>query len=550
MSMIHNDGDPTALSASHEWSEVQMHYNAARRDGLSMRELFAGDPQRANKYSLEAAGLLLDYSRNLVSDAIRDALLALAEKAGMRQAIAAMFSGAAINTSEQRPALHVALRSPRTQTAQERAVHDTLARMEDFVHEVVSGHWKGCDGRPLTDIVNIGIGGSDLGPALVYQALTPFHLTHIRCHFVSNVDPLHLEQTLLHLDAASTLFVIASKTFTTLETMLNAQAARAWVLAAGATEADLAKHFVAVSANVDRAAAFGIERTHIFPLWDWVGGRYSLWSAIGLPVALGIGMAGFRALLEGAHAMDEHFRSAPLAQNMPVLLALLNLWYFNFWNAESQVILPYLQNLHLLPAFLQQLDMESLGKSVRKDGKPLHTTSGGIVWGSAGTNGQHSFHQLLHQGTHLIPADFIAVCESTSGNREQQLQLLANCFAQGQALMAGKTLEQAQAELLAQGLGKEAATKLAPHKVIPGNRPSNTLLLQKLTPETLGALLALYEHRVFAQSVLLEINAFDQWGVELGKVLGNDVYKALTSPQDCSAFDASTNALIDRVRKT
>jgi len=548
MSQVPDPLTPSSLPGSDEWQTLADAYWHGALGQLDIREEFALDPGRFQQFSVEAAGILLDYSKHLLTTPIRTQLLALAERAGMAQAIEAMFSGALVNNTEQRAALHVALRSPQVHTPEEREVHATLERIEDFVHEVVSGHWKGYDGRPITDVVNIGIGGSDLGPAMVYQALAPYQLTHIRCHFVSNVDPLHLEQTLQRLDAASTLFVIASKTFSTLETSLNAHAARRWVLASGVTEQALAQHFVAVSANVEKAAAFGIDPANIFPLWNWVGGRYSLWSAIGLPVALGLGMANFRALLAGAHAMDAHFRSAPLAENMPVLMALLALWYHNFWEAESAVVLPYVQNLHLFPAFLQQLDMESLGKQVGRDGSPLGSGSGGIVWGSAGTNGQHSFHQLLHQGTHLIPADFIAVVESTSSNREQQAHLLANCFAQSQALMDGKTLEQATAELLAQGLDAEQAAALAPHKVVPGNRPSSTLLLQQLTPATLGALTALYEHKVFAQSVLLGINAFDQWGVELGKVLGKGTYDALTAAEDCTAFDGSTNALINRAR--
>ena len=525
-----------------------MAHIAASRRCISRGELFARDAERAIRYSCEGAGLLLDYSKNLLTDEIRAQLLALAQRAGMQEAIAAMFRGDVINNTEQRQVLHVALRSPRRDSSQGQAVHAALAQMEAFVGQVASGQWLGHDGRRITDVVNIGIGGSDLGPAMVYEALAPFRLAHIRCHFVSNVDPVHLEQTLQWLDSGTTLFVIASKTFTTLETTLNAQAARAWVLRS-TDEKSLHKHFVAVSANVDRAAAFGIDRANIFPMWDWVGGRYSLWSAIGLPVALGVGMANFRALLHGAHRMDEHFRHAPLESNLPVLLALLALWYLNFLGAETQVQLPYAQNLALFPAFLQQLDMESLGKSVDRTGRAVEGASGGIVWGSAGTNGQHSFHQLLHQGTHLIPADFIAVAYSASRNDVQHRQLLANCIAQSQALMEGKTLEQAFAEMREAGLGEAEAAALAPHRAVPGNRPSNMLLMPRLAPDTLGALIALYEHKVYAQSILLGINAFDQWGVELGKALSNRVYAALTSDQACTAFDASTNHLINRLRQ-
>lgn len=536
-------------SDSPQWRNVAAEHTAMADLQTTISELFAADPGRHQTYSAQAAGIFFDYSKHRLTDAALTALLQLAESAGMQAAIAAMFAGEQVNNTEQRPALHVALRSPHTNTDQEQAVHAALRQMSVFVAAVHNGSWKGFSDESITDVVNIGIGGSDLGPAMVYAALTPYHQSSICCHFVSNVDPLHLEQTLGKLDARRTLFVIASKTFTTMETSLNASAARRWMLAQGATEQTLARHFVAVSANIKKAVAFGIAEENIFPMWDWVGGRYSLWSAIGLPVALGAGMANFQALLTGAHEMDEHFRTTEAAHNIPVLMALLNLWYSNFWQAQSKVILPYAQNLHLLPAYLQQLDMESLGKSVLKDGTPINTDSGSILWGSAGTNGQHSFHQLLHQGSMLIPADFIAVASSQSSNEEQHQQLLANCFAQSQALMQGKTETAALEALLAQGLSREAALQLAPHKAITGNRPSSTLLLEKLTPQTLGSLLALYEHKVYAHSVLLGINAFDQWGVELGKMLGTGTYQALIAPEACSAFDASTNNLINMVRK-
>jgi glucose-6-phosphate isomerase len=531
------------------WSTLQTQALQFDEDGITIAELFQADPARAERFSASAAGLFMDYSKHLLTTEIREQLLQLAAEADLSAAIAAMFSGAPINNTENRAVLHVALRNGRAGTPEERQVQDTLARMERFVDAVQSGTWTGHDGRRIRDVVNLGIGGSDLGPAMAYTALGAFHHDYVRCHFVSNVDPLHLETTLATLEPATTLLVIASKTFTTLETMLNAKAARQWLLRGGVPEAQLGRHCAAVSANVAKAVAFGIAQENVFPLWDWVGGRYSLWSAIGLPLALGTSMAHFRALHAGAHALDEHFRTAPLARNLPVLMALLALWYGNFWGAQSQVILPYAQPLHLFPAFLQQLDMESLGKQVRRDGSYLDTPSGSIVWGSAGTNGQHSFHQLLHQGTHLIPADFIAVAESSSLNREMHEQLLANCFAQSQALMNGKTLEQAEAELLKQGLPLVEARALAPHKVIPGNRPSTTLVLEMLTPQSLGALVALYEHKVFAQSVLLGINAFDQWGVELGKMLSTGIHAAITAPEPSTRFDASTNALINRVKR-
>ena len=535
----------TSLPLTAEWQQML----AARQSfDTTLQQLFARDPQRAARFTLDAAGLTLDYSRNHVTEDVLAVLLKLSARAGLQDAIAALFRGDEVNNTEHRPALHMLLRAPTTTDERGQAVHATLAQMETFVAAVQQGQWRGHSGQAISDVVNIGIGGSDLGPAMVYAALTPHHTSGLRCHFVSNVDPLHLEQTLSGLQPATTLFVIASKTFTTLETMQNAKAARAWAMAGGVTESSLAKHFVAVSSNVEKAAAFGIAPANIFPMWDWVGGRYSLWSAIGISVALGIGMQNFRQLLSGAHAMDEHFRTSAPAQNMPVILALLTHWYYHCFNAQTHVVLPYVQNLHLFPAFLQQLDMESLGKGVDRDGADLQCNSGGIIWGSAGTNGQHSFHQLLHQGTRLIPADFIAAINSESDNRESHLHLLANCFAQSQALMEGKSLEQARQELVQQGKSDAEARWLAPFKVCPGNRPSNTILMQRLTPQALGALTALYEHKVFVQSVLLQMNAFDQWGVELGKVLSTNVYKGLTASESCTAFDASTNALINRVR--
>jgi glucose-6-phosphate isomerase len=511
---------------------------------IRIRDLFADNPRRFEEFSLEAPELLLDYSKHLITQEVLELLLQLAEEAGVTQAIEAMFTGEIINNTEHRQVLHVALRSPNRQTAEELLVHETLDRIEAFTEKLQSGVWTGFSGKAITDVINIGIGGSDLGPAMVYEALHPFPAEQLRCHFVSNVDPAHLQQTLARLNPETSLFIIASKTFTTLETLQNAEAARRWILSA-TDETQLAKHFVAVSSNVSKASDFGINPDNIFPMWDWVGGRYSLWSAIGLPIALGTSMTSFRNLLAGAHAMDEHFRTAEPAQNMPLLMALLNIWYLNFWGAESQVILPYAQNLHLFPAYLQQLDMESLGKSVHKDGSVHELATGGLLWGSAGTNGQHSFHQLLHQGTHLVPADFIACLQSYTNEAEQQQHLLANCFAQSQALMDGKSLNEAREELAAQGLSPEDVERLAPHKVIPGNRPSSTILMQRLSPQVLGSLVAAYEHRVYAQSVILDINAFDQWGVELGKVLSRDLFSALNETSECKRFDASTNALVN-----
>jgi glucose-6-phosphate isomerase len=516
----------STLTDSTPWKALAAHQKSL--SGQSISALFSENPERFNHFNIEAAGLLLDYSKNFVTAETLTLFKALTDEAQLQKALSSMFSGEAINTTENRPALHVALRSPEKNTEIEKAVHDALGKMEAFVNKVTSWDWQGCNGDPITDVVNIGIGGSDLGPVMAYEALSDYHLDGIRCHFVSNMDPNHLELTLEELNPATTLFIITSKSFTTAETILNAQAARTWFLAANNNEEDLHKHFVAVTANVDKARSFGIDSDYIFPIWDWVGGRYSLWSAIGLPVALGIGMDNFRKLLAGAHAMDEHFRSAEAGANLPILLGLLDTWYNCFFETDSKVVLPYSQQLSLLPAWLQQVSMESLGKSVGSD---RHTVerSGQVIWGSAGTNGQHSFHQLLHQGTHLIPADFIAIAKTDSENKEQHTQLLANCFAQSRVLMEGSESDE-------------------PHRNVAGNKPSNTLLLDKLTPETLGSLLAAYEHSVFAQSVLLGINAFDQFGVEAGKVAGHDVYEALNAENESTAFDASTNNLINRCK--
>ncbi len=534
------------ITESDAWQALSRHRQAL--NGQSIAGLFAEDPRRFDNFSLQAANLMLDYSKHLLTTETRSLLTGLAVRAGLPAAIEAMFTGTDINSTEHRPALHVALRSPHRQTMQEQQVHDCLQRMTELTTKVHSGAWRGYDGSAITDVVNIGIGGSDLGPSMVYEALRHHQRKTLRCHFVSNADPCHLEQTLETLRPGSTLFIIASKSFTTLETSLNAEAARQWLLHHGADSSALAKHFVAVTANIPRAEDFGMARENIFPIWDWVGGRYSLWSAIGLAVALGTGMDSFMALLQGAHEMDEHFRLSPLAENIPVMMALLAIWYLNFWAAQSQVVLPYAQNLHLFPAYLQQLDMESLGKRVRRDGTELDTPSGGIIWGSAGTNGQHSFHQLLHQGSHLIPADFIAIAASSSNLQTSHQQLLANCLAQSQALMLGKPLSAARSELQAAGLPAERIDELAPHMVVPGNRPSSSILLKRLDPRSLGSLIAAYEHKVYAQSVILQLNPFDQWGVELGKALSKNMLQALNG-SPASRLDDSSSGLIKWCRQ-
>jgi len=533
----------TPIETTSVWQALKKHQQQISKSRIS--KLFADDPQRFENFSLQAPELLFDYSKHLISTETLELLVELAKQAGMNEAITAMFAGDHINNTEQLPALHVALRNPQSETTEGKAVHATLSKIETFVANIQNEEWTGFSGLPITDVINIGIGGSDLGPSMVYAALTPFHSSKVRCHFVSNVDPCHLQQTLASLNPETSLFMVASKTFTTLETLQNAQAAKKWLQDSLSSDDDLAKHFIAVSSNIEKAIAFGINENNIFPMWDWVGGRYSLWSAIGLPIALGTSMLCFRELLSGAHAMDEHFRTSPLNENMPILMALLNIWYLNFFQIETQVILPYIQNLHLFPAFLQQLDMESLGKSVTKDGDSLNVNSGGLVWGSTGTNGQHSFHQLLHQGNHLVPADFIASAPSSTNSSEQHQNLLANCFAQSQALMQGKSLDEVKAELAAQGYSESEIAALAPHKVIAGNKPSSTIMLQALTPSALGALIAAYEHKVYAQSVILGINAFDQWGVEIGKQLSTEIFQAISSDQLCNSFDASTNGLIN-----
>ncbi|MCQ4348159.1 glucose-6-phosphate isomerase [Pseudomonas stutzeri] len=525
-----------------------------RMQDFSLRAAFAADPQRFQRYSLSQAGLFLDYSKNLIDEASLAQLLALAEQMNLRQAIEALFEGAPVNASESRPALHTALRRP----VGERVlvdgvdvmpeVHRVLGQMTELVQRIHNGLWRGWTEKPITDVVNIGIGGSFLGPQLVSEALLPFAQRGVRCHYLANVDGSEFHQVTANLRAETTLFIVSSKSFGTLETLKNAQAARRWVLAQGAAEADLHRHFIAVSSNRAAAVEFGIAAENIFPMWDWVGGRYSLWSAIGLPIALAIGMGNFKELLAGAYKMDRHFLTAPFAANMPVLLALLGVWYGDFWGAQSHAILPYDHNLRNFNQHLQQLDMESNGKRVRQDGSPVSCGTGPVIWGGVGCNGQHAYHQLLHQGTLMIPADFIVPVTSYHPLADHHQWLFANCLSQSQALMCGKTREEAEAELRAAGLAETEVQRLAPHKVIPGNRPSNTLVLERVSPQRLGALIALYEHKVFAQSVIWGINAFDQWGVELGKELGKNLYARLTGEQASPAEDGSTQGLIDYFR--
>lgn len=538
--------DVTRLPA---WQKLQEH--AASMQQVHMRDLFAQNPDRFQQHLLEAAGIKLDYSKNLINDETLTLLLELARQANLPQAIAAMFCGEAINRSEQRAALHVALRNmsdrPMRVSGQDvmPEVRATLSQMEKFTWRIRSTQWRGFSNRPFKDIVSIGIGGSFLGPKLVSAALRPYWTNVLNCHYVANIDGSHITEVLKHVDPATTLFIVQSKSFGTQETLENTKVARDWFLQNGGCEENIHRHFVAVTANKAAAVDFGIAEENIFPMWDWVGGRYSLWSAIGLPVALTIGMDGFRALLSGAYAMDEHFRTAPLESNLPVILALLGIWYSNFLGADSHAILPYDHYLRGLPAHLQQLDMESNGKRVDQNGELVHCQTGPIIWGGAGANGQHAYHQLLHQGTRLAPADFIIPLHTHNPVANHHAILFANCLSQTQALMQGKTYEEAFAELIAQGKSETEAKRLAPHKVIPGNKPSNTILFQKATPRAVGALLALYEHKVFAQGAIWQINSFDQWGVELGKQLGNQILGSLLGRDGVETFDSSTQGLID-----
>ncbi|MEL4279106.1 MULTISPECIES: glucose-6-phosphate isomerase [Shewanella] len=541
----------TILTQSTTWQALAAHSQQIPH----MRELFAGDPARFSNMSLSTCGLFLDYSKNRATPETLNLLLTLAQEAKLDAKIKAMFAGDIINTTEKRAVLHTALRSTAEQTIIAEGqdivpeVQQTLNKMQQFVTSVTSGQWKGFTGKTITDIVSIGIGGSFLGPKIVSQALRPYWMTGLNCHFVANVDGTSISEKLKLLDPETTLFIMSSKSFGTQETLTNTLTAKAWFLAKGGSQSDVAKHFVAVTSNVAKATDFGIDADNIFPMWDWVGGRYSLWSAIGLPIALLIGMDNFRSLLKGAHQMDTHFANAPLAENMPVIMGLFSLWYGNFFNAQSHVVLTYDHYLRGLPAYFQQLDMESNGKSVTLNGTHVDYSTGPVIWGGEGTNGQHAYHQLLHQGTALIPADFIMPLQSHNPIGEHHDQLASNCFGQTQALMQGRTLDEALAELSKSSLSDEEKLLIAKHKVMPGNKPSNTLLMDKLTPETLGALIALYEHRTFVQGAIWDINSFDQWGVELGKSLGNDVLARIGAEQDATALDASSNGLINLYRQ-
>ena len=541
----------TTLTASPAWQALRVHAGTMR--GLHLRELFAQDPERFARFSLRLDDLLLDYSKNRVTGETMRLLFDLARFADVAGWRAKMFNGEKINVTENRAVLHVALRNRSNRpilvhgTDVMPGVNTVLEKMRSFSERVRSGAWRGATGETITDIVNIGIGGSDLGPLMVCEALKPYQRPDLRPHFVSNVDGAHLAHTIARLDPARTLFIVASKTFTTQETMTNAASARAWLTGALGEDA-VAKHFVAVSTNAAEVARFGIDTANMFEFWDWVGGRYSLWSAVGLAIVLAVGFERFVELLEGAHAMDEHFRTAPLEQNLPVVLAVLGVWCRNFLGASTLALLPYDQHLHRFPAYFQQGDMESNGKSVRRDGSRVDYATGPVIWGEPGTNGQHAFYQLIHQGTELIPADFIAAAQSQTPLGDHHEKLLANYLAQTEALAFGKTEAEARAELQKQGLSGDALEALVPHKVFEGNRPTTSILYRKLTPQRLGSLIALYEHKIFVQGIIWNVNSYDQWGVELGKQLASRILPELQGDEPVTSHDGSTNGLINHFK--
>jgi glucose-6-phosphate isomerase len=543
----------SALTSSPAWLALTEHQQEMA--DVHMRDLFARDPQRFERFSLQLGGILFDYSKNRITEETMSLLLDLTRQANLAERIEAMFSGERINTTEDRAVLHVALRNRSNCPIRVDGrdvmpkVNRVLDKMRRFSESVRSGAWRGYTGKPITDVVNIGIGGSDLGPKMVTTALRPYGHPDLQVHFVSNVDSTDLVETLKPLSPETTLFLVASKTFTTQETMTNARSARAWLLDSAGDVAAIARHFVAMSTNETGVAEFGIDTENMFEFWDWVGGRYSLWSAIGLSIALYLGMDCFEQFLSGAHQVDVHFRSTPLEKNIPVIMALLGIWYNNFFGAQSHAILPYDNYLTYFPAYFQQGDMESNGKSVTRQGEWVDCTTGPIIWGQPGTNGQHAFYQLIHQGTKLVPCDFLAAAQSHNPLSEHHRILLSNFLAQTEALMKGKPPQEVRAELVAQGFTGERLEKLVPAKTFPGNRPTNSFLYPKLTPETLGSLIALYEHKVFTQGVIWDINSFDQMGVELGKQLAKAVLPELEGEEPVSTHDVSTNGLINYYKR-
>jgi glucose-6-phosphate isomerase len=542
--------NPTTTRA---WKKLQQHYSSMQN--ASMKEMFQKDNARASKFHLQWKDFLVDYSKNIINQETIDLLLELADEVQLKDAIAKYFAGDAINQTENRAVLHTALRAPQSANINVDGqnvmteIFDVKNKIKAFTNEVVNGERKGFTGKAFTDVVNIGIGGSDLGPVMVVEALQ-YYKTHLNVHFVSNVDGDHVNEIIKKINPETTLFVVASKTFTTQETLTNAETVRKWFLseAFGTKQEDVAKHFVAVSTNIKNVTEFGMDAANVFPMWDWVGGRFSLWSAVGLSISLAVGFENFDKLLKGANEMDEHFKTADFDKNIPVVLALLSIWYNNFFGAESEALIPYTQYLQKLAPYLQQGIMESNGKSVGRDGNPVNYQTGTIIWGEPGTNSQHAFFQLIHQGTKLIPADFIGFVKPLYGNQDHHDKLMSNFFAQTEALLNGKTDTQVQAEFDAQGVAEAQAAFLKPFKVFSGNKPTNTHLIQKLTPETLGSLVALYEHKIFVQGIIWNIFSYDQWGVELGKQLANSILTEIHSGE-IEAHDSSTAFLLSHFLK-
>ncbi|NWF76301.1 MAG: glucose-6-phosphate isomerase [Nitrospirae bacterium] len=542
--------NPTTTKA---WKKLQVHYRTMKN--RSMRDMFLIDPRRFDKFHITFEDMTVDYSKNIVTEKTMNLLLDLAYECRVKDAVEKMFSGDKINETEGRAVLHIALRN-RSNTPiyvdGKNIMHEVntvLEQMKSFSASIINGEWKGFTGKPVSDIVNIGIGGSDLGPLMVTETLKPYWKPHLHTHFVSNIDGTHITQTLNKLSPETTLFMIASKTFTTQETMTNAHTARKWFLDSAKDESFIKNHFVAISTNEKEVIKFGIDKKNIFRFWDWVGGRYSLWSAIGLSIACTIGFDNFVELLDGAHSMDNHFRNTPFEKNIPVILALIGIWYNNFFNAETEAILPYDQYMHRFPAYFQQGNMESNGKSVDREGNEVTYQTGPVIWGEPGTNGQHAFYQLIHQGTKLIPCDFIIPAISHNPVGEHHLILLSNFFAQTEALMKGKTREEVFDELKAAGMDDEGIKMLLPFKVFKGNRPTNSILVRKITPRTLGSLIAMYEHKIFVQGIIWNIFSFDQWGVELGKQLAKKILPELRDDSIISSHDSSTNGLINRYKE-
>ena len=541
------------IAASSQWNALKEHQK--KLSNVYMRDLFSFDPNRFANFSANNSNILLDYSKNIITAETVKLLLDLANTANIKDHIERLFTGQLVNSTEKRAAAHTALRDPTLQCLMVKGInimptiHQTLNKMISFCQQIQLGNYRGFSGKPLTDIVNIGIGGSDLGPAMVTEALTPYQSTTLRLHFVSNIDGSHINDVLKKANPETTLFIVSSKSFTTLETVTNANTAKKWLLDKSNQPSAIQQHFVAITHNPEQAVAFGVSPDNIFEMSDWIGGRYSLWSSIGLPIMLSIGVNNFNELLLGANAMDQHFRTAPFANNLPILLALLGIWYRNFFDLPTHAVFPYDQYLQRFPTYLQQADMESNGKCVQHSGIPVQYATGPIIWGEVGCNGQHAFHQSLHQGTHTVPVDFILPIKSHHDLTHHHTLLIANCLSQSQALMLGKTKEEAYQELIALDYSQLEANRLAPHKTTPGNRPSNTLMFAKLTPHTLGSLIALYEHKIFVQASIWNINSFDQWGVELGKQLAKAILPELEQTDLVHSHDSSTNGLINHYKQ-